>query len=79
MAQSQEEPSKSKNELQSTITAANIMPEKVINIEPLKEMGEEVQYAIANHESYPESEKQRAMATLRHPSSCVSQRDLQWL
>jgi len=52
MAQSQEEPSKSKIELQSTITAASTMPEKVTNIEPLKGMGEEAQYAIANHESY---------------------------
>lgn len=52
MAQSQEELSKSKNELQNTVTAASIVPEKVINIESLKEIDEEVQYAIANHESY---------------------------
>jgi hypothetical protein len=44
--------SKSKNEVEKPITIGTNMDEKILKIESLKEIDEEVQYAIANHQSY---------------------------
>lgn len=43
---------KLKAEQQNVIVVSSDGPEKAINIDELKEIDEEVQYAIANHQSY---------------------------
>lgn len=50
MAQAVDE--KSRNELQNSITATSTVPEGFVSIEAIKDIDEEVQYAIAQHQSY---------------------------
>jgi hypothetical protein len=52
MAESPAKPLESKSEVQNSITATSIVPKGVVSIEALKEIDEEVQYAIAQHQSY---------------------------
>lgn len=50
MAQSTADPSK--DDLQKTTTVASNPAGHVVSLEALKEIDEEVQYAIANHQSH---------------------------
>jgi hypothetical protein len=48
----QDDASMSKNDLDNVATAGSVKPENVVAVEALKEIDEEVQYAIANHQSH---------------------------
>ena len=52
MAQASEKTPDSKNELHNSTTATSTVPGGIVSTEALKEIDEEVQYVIAQHQSY---------------------------